>query len=229
MTGRLITEVILVLAGASFESTIEDTIPATLIINDISVVLDSVMILTGDLLISWRAWVLLPHDTFWRFVLATITIGDIGINIADGIFDIFCMMAMLDGSPPFLDLVALGFSLVVNLTATALIGWKAWVHHQAMRDAAMGKKSGVQKILLLFVESGAFFLILQLFTWISMRIFTLVPLGQPSALLSTISSNLWYTSAGLYPIAMIILIHSENSPITETFHFTSQLAPLNVP
>ncbi|KAF9035103.1 hypothetical protein BDP27DRAFT_827245 [Rhodocollybia butyracea] len=35
-------------------------------------------ILVGDFVICWRAWVLLPHDKWWRFVLATIVIVNIG-------------------------------------------------------------------------------------------------------------------------------------------------------
>ncbi|KAF9061474.1 hypothetical protein BDP27DRAFT_1369631 [Rhodocollybia butyracea] len=46
-------------------------------------------ILVGDFEVCWRAWVLLPHDRFWQFVLAILMMSNIGLNIADPIFDIF--------------------------------------------------------------------------------------------------------------------------------------------
>ncbi|KAF9061495.1 hypothetical protein BDP27DRAFT_1322304 [Rhodocollybia butyracea] len=98
-----------------------------IIINNIKDALCTVMILAGDLVLCWRAWVLLPHDKSWRFVLAIMMICNIGLNIADLISDEIAVVKST--STPVLDSVAIATSLAVNMTATSLIGWKAWWKH----------------------------------------------------------------------------------------------------
>ncbi|KAF9064479.1 hypothetical protein BDP27DRAFT_1425770 [Rhodocollybia butyracea] len=95
---------------------------------DIQVALSQTMILAGDLVICWRAWVLLPHDKFWRFVLAMLMICNIGLNIADLILTLVAGedANTFDFLIQVLDWTYVALSWVVNLTATSLIGWKAW-------------------------------------------------------------------------------------------------------
>ncbi|KAF9058306.1 hypothetical protein BDP27DRAFT_1408410 [Rhodocollybia butyracea] len=191
-----------------------------------------VEILVGDFVICWRAWVLLPHDKWWRFVLATIVIVNIGVNIVAGIFDTFVVDEELNDATIVLDWVGIAFSLLVNMTATALIGWKAWAHYCTMREASVWSKSRVQKILLLFVESGAFFLIPQMLALIGEILPSVESVDINSnltiSLVSAISEDLWVAFAGLYPIAIIILIHSDNSPIEESFHLPTQLPNISI-
>ncbi|KAF9071332.1 hypothetical protein BDP27DRAFT_1361897 [Rhodocollybia butyracea] len=94
--------------------------PSLDIINNIVAVLSEVELLAGDLVICWRAWVLLPRDIFWRFVLAVLIICDIGFDIADLVFDTEIVTL------PVLDLATVVTPLAVNIAATSLIGWKAW-------------------------------------------------------------------------------------------------------
>ncbi|KAF9035102.1 hypothetical protein BDP27DRAFT_1348316 [Rhodocollybia butyracea] len=118
------------------------------------------------------------------------------------------------------------------MTATALIGWKAWAHYCTMREASVWRKSRVQKILLLFVESGAFFLIPQMLALIGEILPSVESVDINSnltiSLVSAISEDLWVAFAGLYPIAIIILIHSDNSPIEESFHLPTQLPNISI-
>ncbi|KAF9071352.1 hypothetical protein BDP27DRAFT_1361914 [Rhodocollybia butyracea] len=96
-------------------STFENRIPTPIvaltlyIINNLETVLGSVTVLAGDLVICWRAWVLLPHDIFWRFVLAIIMICNIGLTIADLVFDIEVGNGIFR---PVLDSVSVATSLV---------------------------------------------------------------------------------------------------------------------
>lgn len=48
-----------------------------------------------------------------------------GLSIADLIVDALGMDGVV-GSTPTLDVVSTAISLVVNMIATTLIGWKAW-------------------------------------------------------------------------------------------------------
>ncbi|KAF9072020.1 hypothetical protein BDP27DRAFT_1321306 [Rhodocollybia butyracea] len=199
------------------------------VINDIQVCLSDITILAGDLVICWRAWVLLPHNRFWRFVLATIAICDAGLSVADIIFDDLVSLGLLDTHIPVLDLVFLVISLVVNMTATLLIGWKAWAHYRTMREVSVWRKSHVQKILLFLVESGAIFLFIQLFA-LSAAILSSITVENTVTfdLVINTAQEVWFASAAVYPLAIIIIIHSDNSPIAETIHLTAQLPTLSV-
>ncbi|KAF9053986.1 hypothetical protein BDP27DRAFT_649728 [Rhodocollybia butyracea] len=127
--------------------------------------LSQIMILIGDFVICWRAWVLLPHDKFWRFVLSIIMICNIGLNIAPA-FEVPGLVTLQVASQAdsfILGWVSIATSMVVNITATSLISWKAWAHHRTMREVPAWRKSCAERILLLLVESGAIFLVIQLF------------------------------------------------------------------
>ncbi|KAE9402000.1 hypothetical protein BT96DRAFT_918483 [Gymnopus androsaceus JB14] len=201
-----------------------------LIINEVLEFLSPLQILVGDFVICWRAWVLLPYDKFWRFILMTTMLANIGVNIACAFWQIF-LMGQFTLPLEVMDWLSVALSLLVNLLATLLIGWKAWAHYLTMREVSIWRKSHGQKILLLFVESGALFLVIQLFELIGQLGVTLDSAGEGSSAFSAIAvfaQNLWTASAVFYPIAIVILIHSNNSPIAESFHLTAQLQTANV-
>jgi len=194
--------------------------------DDIEGFLSAVMIVVGDFVICWRAWVLLPQEKFWRSVLATILIGNTVANLADPIFGVFETDNQSNKSHIVVDWISLAFSLLANTTAIALIGWKAWTHYHTMRKLLVCRISRVQKTLLLFVESGALFLVLQLYSLMgkimpSMQSFDMTS-SLSMSLVSTIGQDLWVASAAIYPVAIIILIHSQNSPIEESFYIATQ-------
>ncbi|KAF9058707.1 hypothetical protein BDP27DRAFT_1408107 [Rhodocollybia butyracea] len=102
-----------------------------IIIGDIQTSLSQVMILAGDLVVCWRAWVLLPHDRFWRSVLAILMSCNIALNIAYIILNSLGENAnVLAG---VLEWISNGFSFLVNMAATSLIGWKAWAHYRTFQ------------------------------------------------------------------------------------------------
>ncbi|KAF9052567.1 hypothetical protein BDP27DRAFT_1373427 [Rhodocollybia butyracea] len=164
----------------------------------------------GDIVICWRAWVLLPHDKFWRFGLGAIMASSIGVGIADGVYDAVSSIDIIGST---LDGIATGLSLLVNMTATGLIAWKAWANYRTMNEALTSRKSRVHKILLLLVESGAFFLIIQLFSLIGIVLLiansTTTDLTIP--FIAQTSYNLFSAFAGLYPIVIIVLVHSDSN------------------
>ncbi|KAF9061297.1 hypothetical protein BDP27DRAFT_1369780 [Rhodocollybia butyracea] len=95
-----------------------------IILNDIADFCGTITVLVGDFVICWRAWVLLLHDKFWRFLLVIIMAGNIGVNIADCVFDTAAVNVL--GKFSTLDSVSIVLSLAVNMVATGLIAWKAW-------------------------------------------------------------------------------------------------------
>ncbi|KAF9067042.1 hypothetical protein BDP27DRAFT_1365154 [Rhodocollybia butyracea] len=180
----------------------------------------SIQVMLNDIVICWRAWVLFPHSKFWKILLAVCVIGNIGVNFADCIEDILTSDAELAGSVVILDWMGIAFSLLTNMLATTLIGWKTWAYYQTMRETPVWKSSQARNILLLFVESGALFLILQIYALVGELGGSFDSTNQNFSLAETVGRDLLTV---LYPIAMMILIWSHNSPITETIHLTAQL------
>ncbi|KAF9063520.1 hypothetical protein BDP27DRAFT_1426773 [Rhodocollybia butyracea] len=142
----------------------------------------TILLLVSDIIVVWRAWILLSPNRFWRSILALLTVINIILNIldcaADALFYLLMESAQSEASfntsslsgvsklilnySGILDLVSISTSLLVNAVATILIGWKAWIHYKSMTEAAIYKRSYALKVLLLFVESGAIFCAIQL-------------------------------------------------------------------
>ncbi|KAF9046994.1 hypothetical protein BDP27DRAFT_1346282 [Rhodocollybia butyracea] len=196
--------------------------PDIVIAGDIDIFCTTMIVMVGDFVICWRAWVLLPQDKFWRFGLVIIMVGNIGVNIANIVLGTLVNTSTKES---LLDWISIAFSLLSNTVATGLVAWKAWAHYCIMREALIWRKSHVRKTLLLLVESGALFLAIQLFALTGAILFTAE--GTSASLtipaIEQISSTLCIVFAALYPIAIIVLIHSNNSPVVETFQLTAQL------
>ncbi|KAF9060302.1 hypothetical protein BDP27DRAFT_1370672 [Rhodocollybia butyracea] len=184
-------------------------------------------ILIGDAVVCWRAWVLLHRNRFWKFTLALLMLSNIVVNIVDASFDVAVVNTdLIDGATVIFDCLALATTLAVNLLATSLIGWKVWSHHQTLKAASMATKTPIQKILLLLVESGIFFLAVQLLAFIAELGGTLST-SNPNPNFRTfmaVSTSLFLTVSCLYPVAVIILIKMNKSPVAETFYSQQQRA-----
>ncbi|KAF9060311.1 hypothetical protein BDP27DRAFT_1407197, partial [Rhodocollybia butyracea] len=200
------------------------------IISDVQGFVVIFIIFISDAIVCWRAWVLLYNDRFWKFTLALLMLGNIVINIVDASFDISRVDAeLVDGQTIVLDWLAPAITLVVNLLATSLIGWKVWLHRQTLRAASRGTKTPVQKILLLLVESGIFVLAIQVIALIAEVGGTLSVSSSPSfGILLVVSISLFAAVACLYPVAVIILVKIDKSPMAETFHSQHQGASVRV-
>ncbi|KAF5369135.1 hypothetical protein D9757_011082 [Collybiopsis confluens] len=209
---------------------------AMLLTDDIQLFLNATIILVGDFVICWRAWVLLSEDKFWRYFLALAMIINIGINIADPVYDVPNMKSELKGVFNVLDWLSVACSSIVNLIATSLIAWKAWSHYRLSRETSIwrvGRQSHRARwVLLLIIESGALFLVLQLFALATEtgssfsgstfdKDLTFVTVAK-------VAGSLWNVSAALYPLAIIILVHTNNSPIEETYYAGTQHTPVSL-
>ncbi|KIK50537.1 hypothetical protein GYMLUDRAFT_252892 [Collybiopsis luxurians FD-317 M1] len=86
----------------------------------------AVAMMLGDFVVVWRAWVLFQCISLVKAVLATLMIGNIGINIVDCIFDNLGIKLSEAGYAQILDWLSVLVSMVVNMFATSLIAWKAW-------------------------------------------------------------------------------------------------------
>ncbi|KAF9069502.1 hypothetical protein BDP27DRAFT_719772 [Rhodocollybia butyracea] len=119
----------------------------------------TILLLLGDLIVTWRAWALLPHDKYWRWFLSIMMFVNIAINIIDGIFNNLKFpitsesesladiqtFALPVGVTPVLDCVSIVLSFAVNMTAMILIIWKAWYYHRLFAEASIKKQTQTEK------------------------------------------------------------------------------------
>ncbi|KAE9392593.1 hypothetical protein BT96DRAFT_944549 [Gymnopus androsaceus JB14] len=108
--------------------------------------------------IVWRAWAVWAENRLIKWSLLIILLVDISIGIADSAVDIKAVINInndVNTNTVTLDWISVIFNLIVNVVGTSLIGYKAWTHHLSVRAIAHNKKTQVETVLLLLVESGA--------------------------------------------------------------------------
>ncbi|KAM5539183.1 hypothetical protein V8D89_007056 [Ganoderma adspersum] len=180
-------------------------------------------LIVGDSIVWWRVCVVWKNRVVYCVgpVLIVLVLG-FGVKTMSGIHQCIdpCrqpQMLLQDGL--FLHACAV-LSLVVNILATALIGYKAWVHRRLLgRHFGHGRrKSRVVKSLALLVESGTIYcllLIIVVVSQVSSALFAAPDVHQ-SAFLRVVAD---YTYAcfipviAIYPVLIVVIIALNWSPI----------------
>ncbi|KIK60855.1 hypothetical protein GYMLUDRAFT_244013 [Collybiopsis luxurians FD-317 M1] len=165
--------------------------------------------LLSDFIVVWRAWVLFQQERFWKMGLLLLMIVNIGINIADCILNTIEINMVQSGSIPILDWLSLIVSLIVNMFATGLIAWKAWNHYHIMRAAAVHRRTRVQKILLLLIESGAIYCAIQAL-YLVFYLVNAHATHNGLYLTLNIVGSIFNLASAWYPIAVVILVNMDN-------------------
>ncbi|KAE9388298.1 hypothetical protein BT96DRAFT_981099 [Gymnopus androsaceus JB14] len=171
------------------------------------------MVLIADMAIVWRAWALWSENRLIKWTLLIILLTDIGVNIADVIADIRIDISTNGKCNRTVTLDWLGalLNLIVNIVATLLIAHRAWTHHQSTRGISRNKKTQVEAILQLMVDSGAIFGVVQvifiIFNALDIQAASLSPVYDARVLLE----GFYVFSAALNPVALVILIQTENT------------------
>ncbi|KIK69475.1 hypothetical protein GYMLUDRAFT_237265 [Collybiopsis luxurians FD-317 M1] len=174
----------------------------------------TISVLLSDFIVVWRAWFLFQEERLSKFTLAFLMLANIGINIADCILTDLDIKKKAAGGTVVLDWLSNVISLVVNFVATSFIAWKAWNHHQLMAEAAVPKRTRVENILLLLVESGGAYCTIQ----VMFTIFTLInTYGSVEMPYLPVLSAISIVAAACYPVTVVILINKDSSPVIETF------------
>ncbi|KAJ3770909.1 hypothetical protein FB446DRAFT_805567 [Lentinula raphanica] len=180
-----------------------------------------VNILLSDCIVAWRAWILLQQERFWRLALVALMVANIVVGIAYCIWDIFQARAEATGYIT-LNWISNTLSLTVNLLSTFLIAIKAWNLHCSMINAGLHQKTRVQRILLLLVESGAVYCVIESVYEVVAILTSYTAIGTHHLLiLNTISSTSIVVSA-CYPVAVMILAYNDISPVAEIETFNLQ-------
>ncbi|KAJ7267546.1 hypothetical protein B0H12DRAFT_1097607 [Mycena haematopus] len=189
----------------------------------------------SDCVVFWRAWAISHHSLrnyLWVTMgLVILTAVAVGLTIA------FRTVAFLQSPTnhtgyikPAIDFLQVStgmLTLLVNLSATAIVGLTAWRHHRVLRNMSTDEKdtrSGA--ILALIVEGGAFYCLSALILVLGALI--RLPYGTIGDLYGPIHLHI----AGAYPPAVILLANMNRRPLSEktildsTFSGSSPLHPL---
>ncbi|KAF8223475.1 hypothetical protein L208DRAFT_1411759 [Tricholoma matsutake] len=182
--------------------------------------LEPFMWIVNDIAVIWRAWVLYPEHQWVMvgpllFLLATIVMALTYLVMYTMSIILYDMLATLSNC-------TLAFSMATNLLSTLLIGYKLWHHQKARSNLGLKKqRSDVQKVLFLLVESGFFYLAIQL---ASLLLSFVGPSGTDTA--ADYAANVFYgfgnEFSGMYPALILIIVNKECS-IVNTFGFSTVL------
>jgi len=180
---------------------------------------DYCIILMADTAIIWRAWVLWAGNRTIKWTLLIILLADIAVDIANAVADtkvINMTNGNSDNNAVVLDFVNPVLNLTVNIVATFLIAYRAWIYHQSI-PLLRNNKTYVEAILLLMVESGAIYGVVQV-TSIIFKALNIHAAGfSPIQRAEPFFSTLYVYSAALNPVALVILIQTENT-YEHSFH-----------
>ncbi|KAF9077678.1 hypothetical protein BDP27DRAFT_484419 [Rhodocollybia butyracea] len=139
-----------------------------------------VTLLLGDSLVVWRAWTIWPFNRYVQTILIILTALNFGMQIFTITIEVLPSVLfnlldhLIETSVLSLDqyqvlanvvfnsndTMGVAVSFLVNVSATFLIGLKAWLHRRDLRKRGF-KITKAQQVLLLWIESGFIFGVLQ--------------------------------------------------------------------
>ncbi|TBU49525.1 hypothetical protein BD309DRAFT_909808 [Dichomitus squalens] len=190
-------------------------------------------IATGDSIVWWRAY------SVWRsrvvcaigVLLIALMLG-LGVTVLSSVHHCIepCKQPELLFPKGFLGDACAGTSLLLNIAATCLIGYKAWEHKRFLREhlGAGKRRTRMMRVLALLVESGSVYclLLLVVLVYEATPALTLSPDVHQSGFFNAIA---YYTYAcfipvmAIYPVLIIIIVTLNWSPIQYS------LTDLNIP
>ncbi|THU97790.1 hypothetical protein K435DRAFT_796181 [Dendrothele bispora CBS 962.96] len=173
----------------------------------------SVPIICSKIHLVWRAWILHTNQRRAKMVLilSVLIIFDLqGGNLTDIVF----ICEDFYAGREFVLSVATHWacslsSFIANFIATSMIGYKAWHYHRSIKkilNASHNSTTQVQRILILLVESGAFYCIL----WLALMVVVVGIIDINSIHSQSIVAVMPFCSA-LYPVLIIIIAADEKS------------------
>ncbi|KAJ6594249.1 hypothetical protein B0H19DRAFT_1094631 [Mycena capillaripes] len=184
----------------------------------------------SDAIVVWRAWIICSGG-YRKYLSITIvflilTVASVTSTI---IFKIFMLVKFPDTQLPKGSLLAegvdvlqisnLAFSLISNLSATAVVGAITWQHRQEIRGVFVKMKTTkAEQTLTLIVESGVLYCI----SGLTILISSLIRL--PHGTLADIYAPISIQIAGAYPPVVLLLVSMQKS-LNETVFLNTISSP----
>ncbi|KAI0318561.1 hypothetical protein OF83DRAFT_1171014 [Amylostereum chailletii] len=131
----------------------------------ISTVVLAINISISDSIVLWRAWVLWKENRAFSVISLVLLLGSVAMSgLATGHA---CLSWNLSNffQDDAAGLAAYTLSLVTNLWATSLIGFRAWQHRRLIREHlhGSGDRTLAEKVLALIAESGVLYCAIWIF------------------------------------------------------------------
>ncbi|KAK7438453.1 hypothetical protein VKT23_018066 [Stygiomarasmius scandens] len=201
--------------------------PAKLKSNIASTFTTRISYLLGDTIVVWRAWILFDGQPYFRLVLAACLLSTLSGVIVNIVFSMRSLLERGFRPKPGPRIILPATLLVTNIVATSFIIYRIWHYrHSIKKDLGCSdsRRTKIEKILILLVETGFLYSILWVRTRTlfarrqhfpihgSCQICDLIALTNPqfydfSVFLGTILPH----AAGIYPTAIILLSASQKS------------------
>ncbi|KAI0245594.1 hypothetical protein BJV78DRAFT_1287438 [Lactifluus subvellereus] len=163
-----------------------------------------------DGVVVWRTWVLCADQSTAVLMIPVVTLiinflfyaTAVGVRatllIVPGSFKAHRKSAHI---PHVADVTILCLSLLTNVLATSIIAVKVWKYRRSLSQVFGHKPSPASRILSLLIESGMLYIVIGVFSLVSFFVYlperTLVDIFLPVAV----------QLAGMYPIAVLLLVH----------------------
>ncbi|KAF9073284.1 hypothetical protein BDP27DRAFT_318622 [Rhodocollybia butyracea] len=127
-----------------------------------------VMIIVGDFLISWRAWIMWPGSRYIKAVLIVLMMANISFQClyASSYMSVRVIQGALSldfdshwSTLLVSNVLGLFISLATSILSTSLIGVKAWMYRRDWRALRRHNRlTKAQQVLMLWIESGTYWL-----------------------------------------------------------------------
>ncbi|THU79399.1 hypothetical protein K435DRAFT_973176 [Dendrothele bispora CBS 962.96] len=171
---------------------------------------DRLNFLISDGIVVWRAWVLFPRNRKMKAILILCMIISIAGTYLETAFITSRAVGLKDFKLKQRKIYLMPICvLLTNVTATSLIGYKAWYHHMAIKrnlDTTDCSVVKIRKILVFLTESGLVYCVL----WVIYAAIVIFTEDDNNILYELYSSAMPDISA-IYPILIILVVRLENS------------------
>jgi len=172
----------------------------------------------SDLIVIWRASVIYPLSNWIRISLWSVGLADIGVWLCAA--SMTSRDAIKRSQDPSTDetinTVANCVSLATNLIGTGAIGVKTWNQRKFRQHVGMSR-SNVPRVLLLLVETGGFWAMVQLV----FSVLQLINNGEnaPLDLVTAVMARIATYLAAILPTATVVIARSQRS-VDHVFKFS---------
>ncbi|KAK0470055.1 uncharacterized protein EV420DRAFT_87329 [Desarmillaria tabescens] len=126
--------------------------------------LETINFFIGDVIVSWRAWVLCNRNKWILFVSSALTLALFATAMASLLYTIGSVplpTATSDKSfKSTRGTIAMVLTLLINIWATSVIAYRTWAHHRSIRTligSSFIRFCKQHGILSLMIESGIFY------------------------------------------------------------------------
>ncbi|KAF9065041.1 hypothetical protein BDP27DRAFT_1450460 [Rhodocollybia butyracea] len=185
----------------------------------------NIILFIADTVMLWRAWAVWMNNKKVKWTLLMLMLADMGVSLADCIAD-FRTPSQVNRVIT-LDWVYFLLSLFVNMIATCLIAVRTWRHRKSMRSFSVGRRrTKAGGVLLLLVESGAIFALVQLSALIINGLDSARAPPTSIRLVTFLICQLYVFAAAFNPVAILILVHIQNT-FEQSFQLSSENSTLS--